>query len=206
MTRVLWEIADREARLQVGAAVKLAQAGKLQPSQAIDAPDGRDHGNVKGYVVGGAWIFERLIPHELRPWRSFEISTPYANGVPDPAVGNGQEIFWANSHYLVFERRIEAENGTHHMKHLSIRTVENDVRHDWRDFQRIKNALAGPDWEGVELYPSVDRLVDSANQYHLWCYPYQLPFGFNSSLVMDHGLVEQAGGAQRPFTEGDARP
>jgi hypothetical protein len=36
--------------------------------------------------------------------------------------------------------------------------------HDWRDLQRIKNQLVGPECEAVELYPAESRKVDTANQ------------------------------------------
>lgn len=153
----------------------------------------------------GRMIDERSIPYEVRPWREFvRTMAMRPDGTPDPDVVSGKEEFYANGHYLVFLRRMKSDvpdqpDGAH----LSLRTVENDTRHDWRDFQRIKNELVGPHWEAVELYPDVDRLVDTANQYHLWCFPFRLPFGFNSKLVMPHGVVERTGGKQRPFTEGD---
>jgi hypothetical protein len=165
-----------------------------------------DEFNVWHYTsASGRRIDERDIPYQVRPWRPFiRTMAMRPDGSPDPEVLAGREEFWANGHYLVYIRTIKSNDpGEPDAKHLSLRTVENDTRHDWRDFQRIKNELVGPHWEAVELYPDVDRLVDSANQYHLWCFPFRLPFGFDSKLVMPHGAVEQTGGKQRPFTEGD---
>lgn len=51
---------------------------------------------------------------------------------------------------------------------LSIRRVDRAAVRDWRHFQEIKNMIFGPRFEAVELYPSSERLVDAANQYHLW--------------------------------------
>lgn len=51
---------------------------------------------------------------------------------------------------------------------LSIRRVDRSAVRDWRHFQEIKNMIFGPRFEAVELYPSSERLVDAANQYHLW--------------------------------------
>lgn len=48
--------------------------------------------------------------------------------------------------------------------HLSIKRVDREVIHDWRDLQAIKNELVGEQFDAVELYPAEDRLVDSANQ------------------------------------------
>ena len=67
------------------------------------------------------------------------------------------------------------------MFHLSIKRVDKKPIKDWRDVQAIKNALGGPENEGVELFPAEDRLVDNANQYHLFVLKdnfQRFPFGF----------------------------
>lgn len=46
------------------------------------------------------------------------------------------------------------------------------------DAQRIKNELLGDEYEACELYPAESRLVDGANQFHLWAINGQFPFGF----------------------------
>lgn len=151
-------------------------------------------------VAGKYFVEERDIPADVRPWRPFEVSMAYApDGSPDPVVVKGGETFYANSHYLVFHRVMESDdpevpNGVH----LSMRTVENDIRHDWREMQRVKNELVGPEWEAVELYPAESRVVDTANQFHLWCFPFRLGFGFGAGIV-DDTLTETLGGKQRPL-------
>lgn len=50
---------------------------------------------------------------------------------------------------------------------------------DWRVVQRLKNELAGPEWEGVELYPAESRVVDTANEYHIYCFDGHIPLGFD---------------------------
>ena len=52
--------------------------------------------------------------------------------------------------------------------HLSIVRRDRRPIRDWRHLQRIKNEIAGPDREAVEIYPAESRLVDTNNQYHLW--------------------------------------
>lgn len=145
------------------------------------------------------WIDERRIPAASRPWRPFEqVETPvHPDGSPSTIPDD--ETFWANSHYLVFVR--EAGPG---LVHLSMRTVENDARHDWREMQRVKNELCGEEWEAVELYPAVSRIVDTANQYHLWCFPFVLPFGFGKGLVIDDAGRGPDGATQRPLSPDDA--
>lgn len=79
--------------------------------------------------------------------------------------------------------------------HLSIKRIDKRPVHDWRDLQAIKNALVGPQYEAIELYPSTERTVDQANQYHLWVFISQdgdaapkLPFGWTSRQVQDTGV------------------
>lgn len=70
--------------------------------------------------------------------------------------------------------------------HLSIRRLDREIIHDWRELQEIKNRLVGRECEAVELYPAESRMVDTANQYHLFCVPdptYRFPFGFGTRLV-----------------------
>ena len=52
--------------------------------------------------------------------------------------------------------------------HLSIRRIDRKPIRDWRDLQRIKNELVGPECEMVEIFPAESRLIDTANQFHLW--------------------------------------
>ena len=86
--------------------------------------------------------------------------------------------------------------------HLSIRRIDRLPLHDWRELQEIKNVLVGPECEGLEIYPAESRLVDCANQYHLWVFKdpaFRIPIGFRERLVREH-----PGGAalQRPFAKG----
>jgi hypothetical protein len=41
---------------------------------------------------------------------------------------------------------------------------------DWRDLQAIKNQLCGDEAEAIQLFPAESRVVDTANQYHLWVF------------------------------------
>ena len=57
------------------------------------------------------------------------------------------------------------------MIQLGISAHDGTARHDWREFQWIKNQLAGEECEAVELYPAESRLLDPSNYYSLWCFP-----------------------------------
>ncbi len=86
--------------------------------------------------------------------------------------------------------------------HLSIKKRTKGVMHDWRHLQRIKNELVGPEYEGVELYPAESRLVDTANQYHLWVMKdstFRWPFGYKERLVISESTD---GAKQRAITDG----
>lgn len=71
---------------------------------------------------------------------------------------------FANSRYQVAVRRV-ADGAVH----LSIKRIDQQAIHDWRDLQRIRNELVRPECESVELYPAESRVVDVVTQFHLWC-------------------------------------
>ena len=67
--------------------------------------------------------------------------------------------------------------------HLTFKRNDRAAVRDWRHFQAIKNEVAGPEREAVEIFPPESELVDSANEYHLWV----LPEGRWSPLGFIHG-------------------
>ena len=95
-----------------------------------------------------------------------------------------QDEIWTNDLYQVnvdydtfrFQR----------LTHLSIKRLDKKPIHDWRHLQQIKSEIMGPEREALELYPAESRVVDAANQFHLW--------------VLDEGGVIPAG-----FPPGDNR-
>lgn len=115
-----------------------------------------------------------------------------------------------NNRYLVIITRIEpngnagAEAPT--LIWLSIRRQDRKVVRDWRDLQRIKNELVGPECEGMEMYPAESRLVDTSNQFHLWVFEdptVRFPWGYDDRLVLDADVAAamEPGAVQRPFGE-----
>ena len=64
------------------------------------------------------------------------------------------------------------------MTYLSIKRLDKKSIHDWRHLQEIKNELCGEDCEAIEIYPVEKRLVDCANQYHLFVFPKGFVIGF----------------------------
>lgn len=82
--------------------------------------------------------------------------------------------------------------------HLSFKTHDRSPRHDWREMQRIKNELCGPEYWAIEFYPPESKVVDTANQYHLYCFEnFQFTnIGFQERLVSEGSGM---GAVQRPF-------
>jgi len=142
--------------------------------------------------------FERRVANAITPDHAAAVAR--ATGQPlaavQAAVGDAQDVeLWANSIYQVAVRR-----GPDSAVHLSIKRTDNAPVRDWRDLQRIKDELIGPECEAMELYPARSRLVDSANQFHLWGFSdpsFRFPVGFTERLVADDD--PQGPGMQRPF-------
>lgn len=115
-------------------------------------------------------------------WHPLEPSTPHRDGKP---IDIGDEEQWANDEYVVHVRHLVSDNpDAPNAIHLSIRRQDREPCRDWRDFQRIKNQLCGPEWEAVEIYPRESELIDMANQYHLWCFPFSLGIGFHNKRLV----------------------
>ncbi len=112
------------------------------------------------------------------------------------------DTVFLNDQYQV-NVRVEAK--TYHgmpVVWLSIKRIDKEPCHDWRDMQEIKNQLVGPECEAVELYPAESRVVDTANQYHLWVVAdpkFRWPFGFRHGVTdysqdARHSKQRQKGG------------
>jgi hypothetical protein len=105
---------------------------------------------------------------------------------------------WTNSRYQVM--RTDGED----MIYLSIKRLDQQPIREWRDLQRIKNEIVGPEHEGMEVYPAESRKADSANQYHLYVLAdagARFPVGFAERLVEPPRADSTAG--QAPFEAGD---
>ena len=106
-----------------------------------------------------------------------------------------------NGQYVVIKKDYPKKAGV--MTHLSIRRIDRKACRDWRDFQAIKNQLCGPEREGIELYPAESRVVDTANQFHLWVMPegVKLEIGWAVGSVYGPDEMPVPGAVQRAFEE-----
>jgi hypothetical protein len=132
---------------------------------------------------------------DTKEWTEFAPATSYMAGkqIDEP---EGQTTF-RNNQYTVTV--VDLEGGAHYL------TIKRNDRHwarDWRHFQRIKNELLGPEVEAVELYPAESRLVDEANQFHLWALAEgeRFPLGFTDRSVL-MSSDEEHGSKQRPVQD-----
>jgi hypothetical protein len=105
---------------------------------------------------------------------------------------------WLNDLYVVIKTKNEQG-----CSHLSIRRQDHGACRDWRHFQQIKNQLCGEEREALELYPAESRLVDGANQHHLWVMPehVRIPVGWNLRAVVGPDQIDLPGCVQRKFEE-----
>lgn len=126
-------------------------------------------------------------------------------------LGTGRDVapkIYVNSIYQVSVFPPEPPVGKNvwpPMYHLSIKRRDQMAGHDWRHLQRIKNEIIGPEHEALEIYPAESRLVDSANQYHLFVFEskeIRLPIGFGDRFVCN---ISEKGTVPRPFPV-DATP
>lgn len=142
-----------------------------------------------------------------RPDLSRVAWTPFVEVVAEPlaiydhTTGRQPDHVYRNSRYQVSVWFEAGPLGKY--VHLSIKDHNKTARHDWRDFQRIKNEIVGPEFEGFELYPAESRLVDTANQYHVYVFPTRIPIGFPDRLVAEGGSAhpDLRHAVQRPFEE-----
>ena len=142
------------------------------------------------------------------PWTPFEKAE-----LPsiDPAVLEKHpelaDLLETQQSYLNSRYQVDARELSGGLVHLSIKKLGKEPHIDWRDMQRIKNELCGPEREAVEIYPAESRLVYTCNQYHLFVLPEgeRLPIGFNERMVMSPSDLEADDVAdaavQRPFEE-----
>lgn len=137
--------------------------------------------------------------HVAPTWDAWHIGQPYDDdymGIP----------VW-NNLYTVYGRLCRVEGMMIHgkevkeMVHLSIKRNDRQPAIDWRDKLRIKNELCGPESEAVELYPSMNRVVDGANQFHLWVIGFS---GAPKTETYSEDVMERQVGLAFPFgfTEG----
>lgn len=131
--------------------------------------------------------------------------------LPEPDEVWRNERYHCSVYYLNEPEFEKYPNDRTGLCELSIHNHKRTPIHDWRDFQRIKNDVMGVEREACELYPSELRLIDSANEYHLFVLPkgQAFPFGEMYRAVAgperyaEHNLGKAR---QRGFEQGMTHP
>ena len=153
------------------------------------------------------------VPNSQLPrWRVF-LKQARAEGATKEAANSAYDYLRRCEHFVSDTYHVALDKTPEHgfgdaveLWHLSIKRNDREAFHDWRVMQQIKNAICGREAEAIELYPAESRLVDTANQYHLWAFMNdgdRLPFGFSDRVVFDAGVTSDLApdAKQRPLSE-----
>jgi len=147
--------------------------------------------------------------HPDKPWTPWQVMNTLIDADGQAVDIPPGVLVVSNNQYEVQLRRQVVLPPFDEVTWLSIKRRDRRVIRDWRDLQRIKNELVGREVEAVELFPAESRLVDTANQFHLWAFTsgWKAPFGFEERLVLDDSRTENPmlrKARQRPFRPGEA--
>jgi len=130
----------------------------------------------------------------------------YGMGFKEMSVkGRTEDVILVNDKYQVDVRFSDKKRGIKSMVWLSIKRKDKNWIRDWREFQKIKNAICGNEREACEIYPAESRLVDTSNQYHLWVLDEKdwFPFGYMERMIVSgHKGGWGKGSGQRDFKHG----
>ena len=127
-------------------------------------------------------VFPEALAECSAPWQELTLSH-----VEDDGTGQRVEHWWSDT-YTVTRRIVDRDpvfGSRGGMIILGISSEDGKARHDFRDFQKIKNQLAGEEWEAFELYPAESRLLDPSNYYLLWCFHVTIKVGQKVRRVLD---------------------
>jgi len=96
--------------------------------------------------------------------------------IDSPLAPPGIRHAWVNAKYSVQEYLATCAWGE--VTLLMIRRHDGAPITQWYELQRIKNEIAGPHRTAVQVFPRQSELRDSANLYHLWVLPIDIPLPF----------------------------
>jgi hypothetical protein len=115
--------------------------------------------------------------------------------------------WWGNDRYSVGVDRDSELHGfgpSVRCVHVSFHLRDRAPVSDWRECQEIKNAVLGAEAEAIMLYPAESRVIDTANEFHLWaCFdrasgePMTMPVGWRAGLKTSDS---REGAVQRPHS------
>ena len=143
------------------------------------------------------------LPRRHQQWTRF-VESPLPDTHPLAHLVRAQPGYvgtFVNNRYQVQIKTLDSEMFGERCVWLAIVRLDRAPVHDWRDLQRIKNELCGPECEALELYPAESRLVDTNNQAHLFVMPEgtTIPLGYIERDVADR--CDGTDHRQRPFAK-----
>lgn len=161
---------------------------KLGRSKLLRLLDG---GPVQHPTPVGLLEFEAEADPEWQPLREVSVK-PEIRALYEATMGENPVEVWRNDLYEVIVRRMEnaQQDGVEIVPpggvHMSIKRYDRAPLRNWRHMQQMKNEIAGPEREALELFPRESRMVDNANQFHLWVLPegMDVPVGFEAGMVV----------------------
>lgn len=109
--------------------------------------------------------------------KNFNLSFTDAEILYEEIFGGCQ--FWTNDLYQVNVQKglnakywfhFDADNINQYV-YLSIKRRDKEAAFDLEHIQEIKDVLVSKNSMGIELYPNQKRVLDTANQYHMFVFP-----------------------------------
>lgn len=117
--------------------------------------------------------------------RQFQVDMPSALDMVWQVMS---ESVYSNGEYIVnvSQPMDSGVEGWPQVIHVAVRRVDTEPVRSWDVLQAIKNRFVGEENEAVEVFPAEARLVNMANQSHLWAFvdpEFRLPFGWSQRMV-----------------------
>lgn len=146
--------------------IRLKVLGHDRPPKIILQRDGHDDVEITAQSLLRG-VFVALDEGGDESWQPMTPADMITDGGARRELTDDEEA-WSNDLYTAMVVRRTMPGVPGELVHISFHRHDKAPVRDWRHAQQIKNDIVGPEAEGIELYPAESRMVDMANQYHLW--------------------------------------
>ncbi len=117
------------------------------------------------------------------------------------------EIYVNNIYQVAVYRNKDADELVHvpelkgRCTWLTIKRKDKRNVNNWQDMQTIKNRLVGTNCDAIQLFPAENRMVNTANQYHLIVLPEDasIPFGWVTRVVDTNNRINEPNKSAQSF-------
>jgi len=98
---------------------------------------------------------------------------------------------FSNNRYIVIRYELQI-SPSEWITWLSVRRVDRKEIFHWKDMQQIKSFFAGPEREGMQMFPAESRLAEDErffNTYDIWVLPEggTWPWGYMERVATKEG-------------------